>query len=124
MAKKEDKEQIFGVEDSIPQPDVELSELQPRDLEPGEMLEEGETPAGLESRPLAPSELGEGWEPEPDRNIIYVGDGEPATEYHGAFKVSLPHAETQKRGFYHEQARQIIQQFPKKYKRFVQKGDK
>ncbi|MEO5859178.1 MAG: hypothetical protein ABIR33_09545 [Pyrinomonadaceae bacterium] len=62
-------------------------------------------------------------EPEKDRNIIYVGKGDPATAYHGAFRVDLPDAETQRRGFYHPQARQIIQQLPSKYKKFIRKGD-
>lgn len=60
----------------------------------------------------------------PHRNIIFVGDGEPTTAYHGAFSVELPDPETQRKGFYHPQARSIIQQFPKKYKKFVRKGDK
>lgn len=59
----------------------------------------------------------------PPRNIIYVGDGEPATAYHGAFSVEMPDAKTQKRGFYHPQARQIIGHFPKKYKKFIRIGE-
>ena len=58
-----------------------------------------------------------------ERNIIYVGDGEPATGYHGAFEIELPDAETQRRGFYHADASRIIRHFPKKYKKFVRKGE-
>lgn len=60
----------------------------------------------------------------PDRNIIFVGDGEPPLSIHGAFKAELPDAETQRAGFYHEKAREIIAHFPSRYKRFKRKGDK
>lgn len=58
------------------------------------------------------------------KNIIFVGDGEPTMKIHGVFKAELPDAATQKAGFYHPKARQIIQLFSKQYKRFVRKGDK
>jgi hypothetical protein len=60
---------------------------------------------------------------EHQRNIIYIGDKEPSTAYHGALRVNLPDAETQRKGFYHPQARQIIQHLPKLYKKFVRKGE-
>jgi hypothetical protein len=63
-------------------------------------------------------------DPSPDRNIIFVGEGEPTLEFHGAFKVKLPDAETQRKGFYHEKAAAIIQHHSKLYKKFVRKGDK
>jgi hypothetical protein len=89
-------------------------QIEPRDLTPGEMLES-----------IDPSEIGSPiTSAEPLKNIIFVGDGEPATAYHGAFKAELPDAEIQRRGFYHPQASKIIGQFPKKYKRFIRKGDK
>jgi hypothetical protein len=58
------------------------------------------------------------------RNIIFVGKGDAPASIHGAFKAALPDSETQKNGFYHENAREIIAHFPKMYKKFARKGDK
>jgi hypothetical protein len=84
------------------------------DLQPGEIVDREGYEAAIND-----GSIGE----IPERNIVYIGEGEPATAYHGAFKVTLPDAETQRRGFYHPQARQIIQHLPRKYKRFVKKGE-
>lgn len=60
-----------------------------------------------------------------DRNIIFVRqDREPSTlivDGQGSFE--LPDAETQKQGFYHAHAAQIIRLLPQSYKKFVRKGD-
>jgi hypothetical protein len=58
------------------------------------------------------------------KNIVFVGEGEPPLALHGVFKAQLPDAETQRSGFYHEKAREIIQHFPSKYKRMVKLGDR
>jgi hypothetical protein len=60
----------------------------------------------------------------PERNVVFVGKGDAPTSIHGAFKADLPDSDTQKRGFYHEKAREIIAHFPKMYKKFARKGDK
>ncbi len=84
-----------------------------QDLQPGEIVDRDGYEAAIHSGSI--SEI-------PERNIIFVGKGEPATAYYGTFRVELPDAETQKQGFYHERAREIISQFPRKYKKFIRKG--
>lgn len=59
----------------------------------------------------------------PEKNIIFVGEGEPTTAINGIFKAELPDAATQKAGFYHPKAKEIIGHFPKKYKRFKKLGE-
>jgi hypothetical protein len=63
-------------------------------------------------------------DPQPEKNIIFIGDGDPPLSIHGVLKAELPDAETQKRGFYHERAREIVSHFPRSYKRMVKLGDK
>jgi hypothetical protein len=89
--------------------DKNSNELQPGTIEDREGYE-----AAIESGTIA--EI-------PERNIKFVGTGEPPLAIHGAFSCTLPDAETQKRGFYHADARKIIQIFPKRYKRFQKLGD-
>ncbi len=107
MSVKSDKRKVKSTErEASPQ-------IESRDLADGEMLES-----------VDPSEIGSPLKAsDPKRNIIFVGDGEPPTALHGTFRCTLPDAETQKAGFYHEDARRIIQHFPKKYKRFQKLGD-
>lgn len=48
----------------------------------------------------------------------------PAFIVDGNEKITLPSADEQIKGFYHERAGQIIQACPKMYKRFTAKGSK
>lgn len=103
-------------------PEAAEPETEAKDLEfaPG-----GETqPGTIEDREGYEAAIHSGTITEiPDRNIVFVGDGEPPLAMHGAFRCELPDAETQKRSFYHADASRIIKHFPKKYKRFQKLGD-
>lgn len=60
-----------------------------------------------------------------DRNIIHIAETEPTMLLrNGNTKYELPDAETQKRGFYHPEAIELIRRYPSKFKRFKRKGDK
>jgi hypothetical protein len=95
--------------------DQSSSLIEPRDLAPGEMLESVEL--SKIGSPLTASD--------PERNVIYVDDKEPSTLLrNGNTKYELPDAETQRKGFYHPQASELIRNYPSKFKRFKRKGDK
>lgn len=56
-------------------------------------------------------------------NVMFVGKtGEPLREIYGVQRMSLPDEETQRKGFFHENARELTIMFPKLYKSLVKKG--
>lgn len=60
-----------------------------------------------------------------EKNIIFVVKGREASREirtHNKL-ISLPSSDEQKRGFYHEDAKIIIETFPDFYKAFVKKGE-
>ena len=90
----------------------------------GDDHDEQAAPADLDGKDAVITEIGAP-QPDPEKNIIFVGkDREPPLAFHGVFRAELPDAETQKAGFYHEHAGQIIAHRPRLYKRLKGKGDK
>lgn len=118
---KADNEESRAIEGTVQQTDGPIGEgvqLGPEGVEPVMGTSEPPTPPTPEPTPPTP-------EPPQTQapNIIFVGEGEPPTAIHGVFKTTLPDAATQRAGFYHPQARQIIRLFSKQYKRYQRLGD-
>lgn len=92
--------------------------IMPRDLTEGEMLESADPPSDMTEVQITVADI-----PTEAPNIIFVGEGDPPPAMNGVFKTVLPDAATQRAGFYHPQARQIIRLFSKQYKRYQRLGD-
>jgi hypothetical protein len=70
----------------------------------------------------------------PEANIIFIGKREfkgdlrpavaPSSIIDGQDRIKLPSSADQVKGFYHENAAQIIRAFPKLYKQIKRKGVK
>lgn len=57
---------------------------------------------------------------EPKPNIIFTGKAEaPAWRRNGEHQYHLPNDPTQKKGFYHPEARELIRAYPKDFKAFI-----
>jgi hypothetical protein len=60
-----------------------------------------------------------------EKNIIYTGDGEGMAHINTPTgQILLPEPIVQKKGFYHADAKAVIQMFPHLYKRVKPKGEK
>ncbi len=89
-----------------------------------ELLEDGDLKTAMQ-RVRAGEDIDKVVEEVFQRNIIYVAETEPSIMLrNGNKRYDLPDAATQKKGFYHPEASELIRRYPSKFKRFKRKGDK